>query len=306
MRFSIWPSSRETADTFVELARHGERTGWDGFWVADHFMPHDGDLDQPTLECSALISALSLSVPRLRFGALVAGNTYRHPAVFAKTMVTADQLSGGRVVLGLGAGWQENEHLAYGLEFPALKGRIERFEEACALIKQLIANERTDFKGKYYTLVDAPFAPKPAGPLPLLIGAAGEKVTMRIAARYADEWNCWGDPELFAHKTRVLDRHCEELGRDPGEIKRSTQVVVLLRDSPAELRQLEESDEWPRRISGNTDQIIEQLCAYAQAGLDEFILPVAGFGEGEERKDRLEAFIQAARSVPELSPQSAN
>jgi F420-dependent oxidoreductase-like protein len=306
VKFSIWPSSAEPAADLVDLARYAERAGWDGFWVADHFMPHGGDLGEPMLECWSLISALALAVPRIRLGALVSGNTYRHPAVLAKSAVTADHLSGGRVVLGLGAGWQENEHLAYGIEFYTLKERMERLEEACSLIKLLVSNDRSDFSGRYYSLGQAPFEPKPVGRLPLLIGGAGEKVTMRIAARHADEWNCWGTPEVLAHKTRVLDRHCERLGRDPGEIKRSAQAALLMSDSPERLRELVESGPWPRqRIIGSTAEVLEQLCGYVESGVDEFIVPLLGFGPRGEREDKLDAFIEAVRSVPELSPPNA-
>ena len=306
MKFSMWPSSALPAAEIVDLARHAEHTGWDGFWIADHFMPHDGDPGRDTVECWSLISALGLAVPRIRLGALVSGNTYRHPAVLAKAAVTADHLSGGRVVLGLGAGWQENEHQAYGIEFFTLKQRLERLDEASAIIKLLVSNDRSDFTGKHYTLVDAPFAPKPLGPLPLLIGAAGEKVSMRIAARHADEWNCWATPEVFAHKTRILDQHCEQIGREPSEIKRSTQAAVLLRDTPDQVRELEESGPWPRyRITGSTAEVVEKLCAYAEAGVHEFIVPILGFGSPGEQEDRLDAFIDAVKSTPELNPSAA-
>src|SRR5205807_935447 len=121
----------------------------------------------------------------LRLGALVTGNTYRHPAVLANTAATADQVSGGRIVLGLGAGWQENEHAAYGIPLPPLKERMARFREACEIVTRLRDEDRVTFKGEYYTLTDAPMEPKPVGPFPLLVGGGGEKVTLRIAAQFA-------------------------------------------------------------------------------------------------------------------------
>ena len=130
---------------------------------------------------------------------MVSCNTYRHPAVLAKIAATVDNISGGRLVLGLGAGWQENEHRAYGLDFDTLGGRSKRMEEACQVIKALFTNRRSDYDGRYYQLVDAPLEPKPVqDPLPLLIGGGGEKVTLRITAQYADEWHVWG---MYRHSS---------------------------------------------------------------------------------------------------------
>src|SRR4051794_18052096 len=152
MHFSVWPNASQTWSEIVGVARHAEQTGWDGVWIADHFMPNSDDVSGPVHECWALISGLAAVVPRVRIGALVSGNTYRHPAVLAKVAVTADHISGGRIVLGLGAGWQENEHRAYGIDYFDTKGRLERFGEACELLKGLLTSERTTFEGKHYTL----------------------------------------------------------------------------------------------------------------------------------------------------------
>jgi F420-dependent oxidoreductase-like protein len=193
-----------------------ESTGWDGVCYADHFMPNGEDTSGPWSEAWTTIAALAASVPRIRVFPLVTGNTYRHPAVLAKMAATVDHISGGRLVLGLGAGWQENEHLAYGIPLYDIRERLARLEEACRVIKGLFTDPRTTFHGKYYQLEDAPLEPKPVqDPLPLLIGGGGEKITLRIAARYADEWNVWGDVETLRSKMAVLERHCAEVGRDP-------------------------------------------------------------------------------------------
>ena len=127
MRISFWPNAGQPWSEIIDVAGHAERTGWDGIWVADHFMPVGGDLDQPMHECFSCWPPWPWPVPRVRLGSLVAGNTYRHPAVLAKQAVTIDHISGGRLVLGLGAGWQENEHDAYGIELPGIKGRLDRW-----------------------------------------------------------------------------------------------------------------------------------------------------------------------------------
>ncbi len=209
MKFSAWPGSAAPWADILEECKHIEATGWDGIWIADHFMPNRPENTGPTQEAWSLLAALAALVPRVRLGTLVTGNTYRHPAVLAKQVAQVDIISGGRVVLGLGAGWQENEHVAYGIPFYTVGGRLRRLEEAVQIIRGLFDNERTTFEGKHYKVKDAPLAPKPVqARLPILIGGGGEKVTMRIAAQYADEWNTWGTPEVLAHKSKVLDAHC--------------------------------------------------------------------------------------------------
>ena len=125
----------------LEMALHVEATGWDGIWYADHFMPNGDDTSAPRAESWTTIAALAAAVPRVRLGPLVTGNTYRHPAVLAKMAATIDHISGGRVVLGLGAGWQENEHLAYGIPFHTLGERLRRLDEACRVIKALYGQQ---------------------------------------------------------------------------------------------------------------------------------------------------------------------
>src|SRR5689334_21581733 len=143
MRFSIWPNPTNPWFEVVELVQHCEATGWDGAYYADHFMPNDPagaePSDGPTLECWAVLSELAAATERVRLAPLVSCNTYRHPAVLAKIATTVDQISGGRLLLGLGAGWQVNEHAAYGIELPGVKGRLDRFEEACAIVTSLFS-----------------------------------------------------------------------------------------------------------------------------------------------------------------------
>jgi alkanesulfonate monooxygenase SsuD/methylene tetrahydromethanopterin reductase-like flavin-dependent oxidoreductase (luciferase family) len=131
VRVSVWPTTAQSWEDLLGCARDAEALGYDGVWVADHFMPAGGNLDGPVLECWAVLAALAALVPRVRLGSLVCSVTYRHPAVLAKQAAGVDQVSGGRLVLGLGAGWQENEHRAYGIEFPAVPGRLSRLDEAC-------------------------------------------------------------------------------------------------------------------------------------------------------------------------------
>jgi F420-dependent oxidoreductase-like protein len=293
MRFSFWPGPSQSWDELLFLARHAEETGWDGLWFADHFMPFQGDLDQPYAECWTTLAGLAAAVPRLRLGPLVTGNTYRHPAVLAKMAVTVDHISGGRVVLGLGAGWQENEHRAYGLEFSDIPGRLARLDEACQVIKALLGQERASFEGRFYQLEEAPLVPKPVqSPLPLLIGGGGEKVTLRITAKYADEWNVWGDVATLKHKMSVLDAHCERLGRDPAEIQRSAQALIFLSDDPAFVEGVRSRPAAMPTLAGNASEIAEQVAAYAAAGVDELILPDFNLGARERKLEVMDRFIE--------------
>ncbi|MHB8578177.1 MAG: LLM class F420-dependent oxidoreductase, partial [Dehalococcoidia bacterium] len=221
MRFSIWPSPGGRWEDTLAICRHAASTGWDGLWFSDHFMPNTPAATGPVHESWMTLAALAAAVPRVRIGTLVSGNTYRHPAVLAKMAAEIDQISGGRFVLGLGAGWQENEHAAYGLPFPSIAERLRRLDEACQVIIGLFTNARTTFAGRYYQLQDAPLEPKPVqSPLPLFIGGGGEKKTLRIVAKYANEWNVWGTPETLRQKIAVLDQHCAAVGRPPAEVRR--------------------------------------------------------------------------------------
>ena len=177
MRLSIWPGAAQPFPGVLEAARHAADTGWDGVWFADHFMPNADpgrDVTAPTLECGSVVAALAAAVPRIRIGTLVYGMTYRHPAVLANMAATVDRISDGRFVLGVGAGWQINEHEQYGIELPPVKQRLDRFAEALVVLNGLLRRPRTTVQGEYYRLTDAVCEPKPVQqPLPVLIAANG-------------------------------------------------------------------------------------------------------------------------------------
>lgn len=293
MRFSFWINNAQPWDDILAAAKHAEATGWDDIYVADHFMPNSADTSGPMHEAWALVSALAAAVPRVGIGVLVAGNTYRHPAVLAKTAATADHVSGGRIILGLGAGWQENEHRAYGIEYSTVKGRLDRLEEACEVVTSLFANPQTTFDGEYYQLVDAPLEPKPIQtPLPLLIGGGGEKRTMRIAAKYAQRWNVWGDPETLTQKNGVLDRHCEDLGRDPGEISRSAQGLLFLMDDESASAKMRERDIGRAALVGTPDELVDVVAGYRDARVDELIVPDFTLPPGGAKHEVMDRFIE--------------
>ncbi|MGH3709807.1 MAG: TIGR03560 family F420-dependent LLM class oxidoreductase [Pseudonocardiaceae bacterium] len=270
MKMSIFLTPSYPWADLLRIAEHTERSGWEGVWFPDHFMPAGNELSQPVLECWATLAGLAAIVPRVRLGTLVCGNTYRHPAVLANAAVAADHVSGGRVVLGIGAGWQENEHTAYGIHFGSTGQRLDRLEEACQIIRGLRDRDHVTFPGQHYRLAGASMHPKPVGRLPLLVGGGGERRTIPIAARYADEWNVWGTVETFTHKAGVLARACEQAGRNPHDLRKSTQALLALhapglprRPSPSRFPVVE----------GSVEQLRDTLGRYAAAGVDEFIVP---------------------------------
>jgi F420-dependent oxidoreductase-like protein len=297
MRFSIWPTAAQPWSDVVELAVHCEQTGWDGVYFADHFMPNsegsepaDGDM----LECWSVIAGLSGIVPRVRLGSLVSSVTYRHPAVLANIVAAIDQISGGRVTLGVGAGWQLNEHAAYGIQLGTVRERLDRFEEAVQILRSLLDQSRTTFAGQYFQLADAPIQPGPVGGrLPLLVGGAGEQRTMRIAARYADQWNCWSTPELLTRKRAVLRAHCTDAGRDPADIHVSTQAELFLSTDPGWLAKRREQPAGRHPvIIGTPAEVTEIVGRYAEAGADELIIPDFTLGSAARKKDTYDLFIE--------------
>jgi F420-dependent oxidoreductase-like protein len=294
MRFSIWPSAAQPLDDVLDVARHAEQTRWDGVYVADHFMPNagSGSIQTPTLECATLVTAIGALVDRVRVGTLVYGNTYRHPAVLANMAATADQVCGGRFILGLGAGWQQNEHEQYGIVLPPVRERLDRFAEALQVIRGLLEQPRTTFAGQYYQLTDAICEPKPVRQrLPILIGGGGERRMLGIVARYADIWNTWGRPDLIAHKSAVLDRFCAEIDRDPATIERSAQALVFIGADAADLQAQATQSPMPV-IGGTPAQLSDTVAAYAEAGVDELIVPDRTLGTGSQRLDAMDLLIE--------------
>jgi F420-dependent oxidoreductase-like protein len=294
MKFSAWLGSATKWEDLLDLCTHVEQTGWDGLWIADHFMPNQADTSGPTGEAWTILAAIAARVPRVRIGSLVTGNTYRQPPVLAKQAAQVDIISGGRLVLGIGAAWQENEHAAYGIPFSTVGGRLRRLEESVQIIKSLFENEKTTFHGKYYDIVDAPLAPKPVQRPhpPILIGGGGEQVTLRIAAQYADEWNIWGAPDVLRQKGEVLDRHCDALGRDPKTIRRSAQALVTLSEDK---KVIEEARARGGRqsILGSKAELQETMGQFVEAGVDEFIVPDFNLGRSVgERKEAYDRFLE--------------
>jgi F420-dependent oxidoreductase-like protein len=296
VRFSIWPNLAQPWSDVLDAVRHAESTGWDGVYVADHFMGDAGGFgpaEMPTLESTAALAALAGATERVRLGSLVFGITYRHPAVLAKWAATVDHASGGRLLLGVGAGWQENEHEQYGIPLGSPGERIERFEEALQVLRGLLTRPTTTVNGKHYTVTDALAEPKPVQDrLPILIGGKGDRM-LGVIARHADEWNMWSTPPLFTERWTALQARCEREGRDPSTIARSTQALVFVVDDPGKGASLVDRVAPRPAIAGTPDSLSEQLAAYAEAGVGEFIVPDFTLGRGSQRADFLDALLGA-------------
>ena len=290
MKFSIWPNPERPTAEVLDLARMADSEGWHCLWYADHYMPNSGGEDVlpgDVHECWAMLPAIAAVTDRLRIGSLVAPTSVHHPAVLANRAATIDHISDGRLVLGIGAGWQINEHRAYGIELEEPATRVSRFEEAIQIIRSLLNEDRTDFHGDFYDITDAPSNPKPVqSPLPILVGTGSPRM-LRITATHADEWNTWGGPAMAGGALDKLHTACERVGRDPATIRKSAQALVFLSDDAEFAANIRGGDMGPRSIVGSNDEIVATLGEYAELGFDEFIVPDFTLGSTpEERADR--------------------
>lgn len=295
MRFSLWASLSNPWADVLDGTRHAEATGWDGVYVADHFMADAGGPfppDTPNLEAAAVVAGLAAATERVRLATLVFGITYRHPAVLAKWAASTDHISGGRLLLGLGAGWQENEHQQYGIGLGPPGERVDRFEEALRVIRGLLDEATTTVAGKHYTVTGAIAWPKPVQErLPILIGAKGPRM-LGVVARFADEWNMWSSPAELAERRSVLDQKCAAIDRDPAEILTSTQALVFVLDDDAKAEDLEAAMGERPCVAGTPARIAERVAQWRDVGVDELIIPDFTLGTGSQRADALDAIIE--------------
>ncbi len=286
---------RNTWDSIREVAENLDAGPWHSIWFADHYLPPPGRKEEEHLaahEAFTVAAAVAGFTETLRIGHLVLGNTYRNPGLAAKMAGTVDHISHGRFVLGIGAAWFKREHEAYGWAFPPMKERQDRFEEAVQLLRQLFHGKRLrlggetaetggiTFDGDYYTLDDAPLSPGSYDePIPILVGGTGERRTLRTLARYGDIMNLdgWaGGPmtkAYFQHKVGVLNRHCEDAGRDPSQIKHTVLMPTLVTDDAAAAagflvsRRLGEGT-----AAGPKSYVIDRIGEIIDAGADEIMI----------------------------------
>lgn len=264
------------------LWRWADSAGFDWFDVSDHFYESPMTEKQgPYLECLACLAALACDTERLRIGTVVLAMDYRHPAVLANALAAIDQLSGGRLEVGLGAGWNEQEYAAYGIPFEPIGRRLDALEEGLQVIRLLFEQPRANFDGRFFQLRDALCEPKPLQPrVPIWIGGNGERRTLRLIAQYTDGWNSpYVTAEQWARLSGVLDRHCEDVGRDPSQIQRDVNLSFHLAASESHRARAEAhfaevfgaaGDAFRTRgaVTGTPPEAIDVLALYAEAGVD--------------------------------------
>ena len=271
-----WPSLREAVVA-------AEAAGADDLWIDDHLLNDEGDADAPKLEAWSTLAAVAAATTRARLGHLVTASTFRNPGLIAKMATTVDHISGGRAILGMGGGWFEDEHRAFGLDFGSGFGeRLDRLGESVEIIRRLLDGERFSHDERFYRLNDALAAPRPVQPhLPILIGGSGPQKTLRIVARHADLWNAYGSPTSLAASDAILRERCEEVGRDQAEIERTVNLNVVVRRSSAEAKRLwagyaaahrPREGEGRLLVGGPVDRVAAALAGYAVVGIRHPIL----------------------------------
>ena len=254
----------DTFSTVAAQAREAEAAGFDTVLVMDHFyqLPGIGEPENAMLEAYTTLGALASLTSTIQLSTLVTGNTYRNPALLAKTVTTLDVVSRGRAILGIGAGWFEREHHDYGFEFGTFGQRFARLEEALTIIAPMLKGEPATLEGKWYTARGAMNNPRVRPTVPIMLGGSGEQKTFRLAARFADHMNIICDVTELAHKVAVLRQRCEEIGRDPATLATSYLVMGMVGENEQEVRELGATvpeDRRNRAFLGTADQVAEQL-----------------------------------------------
>ncbi len=289
MRVPAFPVDGSSFDEFMNQVHNllSKFEGqFDSAWICDHLYPWSDLVDRmtPNLECMTSIAYLSAIYRKYKWGTLVLCNNFRNPALVAKMSAILQNLTGGRFILGIGAGWKKDEYLAYGIEFPPTRVRIEMLEEAVQIIKLMWTNGRATFHGKYYRVEDAICMPRPDPIPPLMIGGGGEKYLLRVVAKYADWWNIPNaSPKVYEHKLNVLKKHCKEVGRDYDEIVKTLANVVSIAEDKNEAIRIASRSPFIRKgleenyIIGDPEMVTRRLREYIRLGVSYFILRFVDF-----------------------------
>jgi F420-dependent oxidoreductase-like protein len=275
--------SSKLFNLFQDVVLECERLGYYSVWLDDHLMLEE----MPILECWTTLSALSSATKKIRLGTMVTCNSFRNPSLLAKMTATLDNVSNGRLELGIGAGVQNKEHIAYGFPFPSSKKRIERLKEAVEIIKKMWKEEKASYMGKHYTIRDAVCEPKPLQKPhpPITIGGGGEKLTLRVTAQHADRYDLGYLPslDLYKHKLKILEKHCKAVGRNFQEIEKSCWPAGQIFIGENRKKIEEKVLQWaPKDVSpedfaqtnlvGTPEDCLKQIQLYANLGVTHFML----------------------------------
>jgi alkanesulfonate monooxygenase SsuD/methylene tetrahydromethanopterin reductase-like flavin-dependent oxidoreductase (luciferase family) len=285
-RVPAFPFDNSRRSTFIDqINKTMEKVEgrFDSAWVADHFIPWatmvSDEVD--TLECMTTISYLAGAFPGLKFGSIVLCQSYRNPALLAKMGATLQILTGGRFIFGIGAGWKQDEYLAYDYEFPKAAARIGQLAETVKIVRKLWTEAPATFEGKYYSIKNAYCEPRPDPLPPIMIGGGGEQLTLRVVAEQADWWNIPGGTlENYARKLEVLRSHCEAVGRNYDEIVKTWgHEALTIAETEAEARRIAERNPLnsPTAIVGTPDQVVGRLQSFIDLGVEYFVLRFADF-----------------------------
>jgi len=300
MKLTLWPSVSQSWPDLLDAAVTAERLGWYGVVIEDHFMADGrgfGAETDPRFEVASVLAALAVATTSIRIAPLVLSATYRHPALVANWAATVDHISQGRLTLGLGAGWQENEHAQYGMSLGTPSERLRRLDDYCVILRSLLTEPTTTFQSSFFELADALCEPKPVqSPLPLLIGGKGDRM-LQLVARHADAWNMWAMPELFADRSRTLDDACEQIDRDPASIHRSTQALVCLTDSADDAERFITFANGRAAFAGTASRFADLVSQWQGVGVDEVIIPDWHLGTGAQRREALESIAAEVSAV---------
>ncbi len=284
IRFGIQTGQQNVAwNDLLSLWQKADGWGYDSLWAFDHFYPIYVDPEGDCFEGWTLLSALAQATSRARIGHMVNGNTYRHPCVTAKMAATLDHICGGRLNMGIGAGWFELEHENFGIDFKSVVGRLEALEEALRIITGMFTQEKTTVHGTHYTVTDAMGNPKPlqdGGP-PIMIGGSGKKILLRIVAQYADQWNSSGSAEHMAELIDIIKEHGDTVGRDTDQIEK-TVMMPLVYNAPeprvefwcnmiASMQETTPDQARTRMMAGSKQECLDTIERYTNAGVTHFI-----------------------------------
>jgi F420-dependent oxidoreductase-like protein len=310
IRFGIQTGQQNLSWAEIEsMWKRADARGYDSLWLYDHFYPIFTDPTGPCLEGWTLLGALAQSTSRARIGHLVTGNTYRNPCVLAKSATTIDHVSGGRLNLGIGAGWFEDEHRSFGIDFKTVRGRLDALDEALRIVKGMFTEESVTLGGRHYQVHEARCAPKPIQrPYPpIMIGGTGRKILLRLVARHADMWNASGTPDTLRELIDVLRRHGDAEGRDVDAIEKTVMMTLAYRADPKRQQLMQQlvagmlgtTPEKARAaiMMGSRDECLETVARYRAVGVTHFIFMLFAPLDSEGVEAFAEEVVPAAKAM---------